>query len=53
MNPTQTRGTVDSIWTSSIVPTLQQYIRIPNQSPLYDPDWHRNGHMHRAVALAR
>jgi acetylornithine deacetylase/succinyl-diaminopimelate desuccinylase-like protein len=53
MNPTQTRGTVDSIWTSSIVPTLQQYIRIPNQSPLYDPEWHRNGHMHRAVALAR
>ncbi|MEA2329177.1 MAG: hypothetical protein QOE68_4136, partial [Thermoanaerobaculia bacterium] len=53
MNPTQTRGIVDSIWASSIVPTLEQYIRIPNQSPLFDPDWFRNGHMHRAVALAR
>ncbi len=41
------------MWEQSIVPTLQQYIRIPNQSPLFDPEWHRNGHMHRAVALAR
>jgi acetylornithine deacetylase/succinyl-diaminopimelate desuccinylase-like protein len=38
---------------SSIVPTLEQYIRIPNQSPLFDPDWKRNGHMNQAVALAR
>ena len=53
MNADQTRGTVDSIWTSSIVPALQQYITIPNQSPLFDPDWKRNGHMDRAVALAR
>jgi acetylornithine deacetylase/succinyl-diaminopimelate desuccinylase-like protein len=53
MNADQTRNLVDETWTSSIVPTLQQYIRIPNQSPLFDPDWKRNGHMDRAVALAR
>ena len=53
MNADQTRALVDETWTSSIVPTLEQYIRIPNQSPLFDPDWKRNGHMHRAVALAR
>jgi acetylornithine deacetylase/succinyl-diaminopimelate desuccinylase-like protein len=53
MNPDQTRGSVETIWDSSIVPTLKQYIRIPNQSPLFDPEWQRNGHMHRAVALAR
>ena len=53
MNADQTRQLVDETWTSSIVPTLEQYIRIPNQSPLFDPDWKRNGHMHRAVALAR
>ncbi len=53
MNADQTRQLVDQTWTSSIVPTLEQYIRIPNQSPLFDPDWKRNGHMHRAVALAR
>jgi len=53
MNADQTRHLVDETWSSSIVPTLEQYIRIPNQSPLFDPDWKRNGHMHRAVALAR
>ena len=53
MNADQIRGIVDSTWSSSIVPALEQYIRIPNQSPLFDPDWKRNGHMHRAVALAR
>jgi acetylornithine deacetylase/succinyl-diaminopimelate desuccinylase-like protein len=53
MNAEQTRSLVDENWTSSIVPTLHQYIQIPNQSPLFDPEWRRNGHMHRAVALAR
>ena len=53
MNADQTRAFVDETWSSSIVPTLEQYIRIPNQSPLFDPDWKRNGHMDRAVALAR
>jgi acetylornithine deacetylase/succinyl-diaminopimelate desuccinylase-like protein len=53
MNADQTKRLVDETWSSSIVPTLEQYIRIPNQSPLFDPDWKRNGHMHKAVALAR
>jgi acetylornithine deacetylase/succinyl-diaminopimelate desuccinylase-like protein len=53
MNADQNRSVVDAHWTSSIVPTLEQYIRIPNQSPLFDPEWKRNGHMHQAVALAR
>jgi len=53
MNADQTRHLVDETWSSSIVPTLEEYIRIPNQSPLFDPDWKRNGHMHKAVALAR
>jgi acetylornithine deacetylase/succinyl-diaminopimelate desuccinylase-like protein len=53
MNADQTKSLVDETWSSSIVPTLEQYIRIPNQSPLFDPDWKRNGHMHKAVALAR
>ncbi|HEX2122898.1 MAG TPA: M20 family metallopeptidase [Thermoanaerobaculia bacterium] len=53
MNADQTRSSIDETWSSSIVPTLHEYIRIPNQSPLFDPDWRRNGHMHQAVALAR
>lgn len=53
MNPEQTRSLVSERWDSTILPTLQDYIRIPNQSPLFDPNWRANGHMHRAVALAR
>jgi acetylornithine deacetylase/succinyl-diaminopimelate desuccinylase-like protein len=53
MNADRNRTLVDETWNSSIVPTLEQYIRIPNQSPLFDPDWKRNGHMNKAVALAR
>ena len=51
MDADQNRTLVEDTW-SSIVPTLEQYIRIPNQSPLFDPEWKRNGHMNRAVALA-
>lgn len=53
MTADQNRSLIDDHWTSSIVPALEQYIRIPNQSPLFDPEWRRNGHMHQAVALAR
>lgn len=53
MSADQIRRRVDETWNSSVVPALEQYIRIPNQSPLFDPEWKKNGHMHRAVALAR
>lgn len=41
---------VDDRW-AEIVPVLQDYIRIPNKSPVFDPDWEANGHMERAVGL--
>ena len=53
MTADATRSLASRIWDSSIVPTIQEYIRIPNQSPLFDPEWKRNGHMHKAVELAR
>ena len=53
MESAQITSTLEGLWDESIVPTLQKYIRIPNQSPLFDPDWRRNGHMHQAVALAK
>jgi acetylornithine deacetylase/succinyl-diaminopimelate desuccinylase-like protein len=40
-------------WDTSIVPALCDYIRIPNQSPAFDPDWEAHGHMRRAVSLLR
>jgi acetylornithine deacetylase/succinyl-diaminopimelate desuccinylase-like protein len=42
---------VDGVWERSIVPTLCDYVRIPNKSPLFDPEWEQHGHMERAVEL--
>jgi acetylornithine deacetylase/succinyl-diaminopimelate desuccinylase-like protein len=44
---------VDVTWDEEIVPALADYIRIPNISPEYDPDWAEAGHMDRAVELVR
>src|SRR5262245_35644011 len=41
----------ERIWEAEIIPTLCDYIRIPNRSPLFDPAWRENGHMERAVSL--
>jgi acetylornithine deacetylase/succinyl-diaminopimelate desuccinylase-like protein len=38
-------------WRDSVVPCLEEYIRIPNKSPLFAPDWEREGHMARAAEL--
>lgn len=42
---------IDPIWESSIIPTLKEYIHIPNKSPAFDPRWEANGFMQRAVDL--
>src|SRR5262249_1772855 len=42
---------VDQVWGDAIVPTLVDYIRIPNKSPAFDPDWAAHGHMEAAVAM--
>ena len=39
MSASGIRSDVEHVWDDSIVPTLEDYIRIPNQSPLFDPDW--------------
>ena len=45
------RETIDRCWDDEIVPTLVEYIRIPNKSPAFDPDWAVHGHMDAAAAL--
>ena len=40
----------DQVWEDSIVPELVEYIKIPNKSPHFDPQWAEHGHMERAVA---
>src|SRR3569833_1503637 len=42
---------IDTLWDADIVPTLERYIRIPNKSPAFDPDWEKNGHMEAAVDM--
>ena len=42
---------ISGTWADDIVPALRRYIEIPNQSPAFDPDWRRAGHMDRAVDL--
>ena len=42
---------VDEQFAESIVPTLVEYIKIPNKSAMFDPDWKKNGHVDRAVEL--
>lgn len=41
---------VENNW-PSIEETLKDYIRIPNQSPLFDPEWASNGLIDRCVTL--
>jgi len=42
---------VEERFATSIVPTLQKYIAIPNKSPAFDAQWKQAGHMARAVEL--
>ncbi len=51
MDTTKTAEFVNATWESSIVPQLCEYIRIPNKSPLFDPDWEDHGYMEQAVQM--
>mgnify|MGYP003340579112 CR=1 FL=1 len=42
---------VSQLWDDAVVPSLIDYIRIPNKSPAFDPDWVAHGHMDAAVKL--
>ena len=49
MDNKQTENFVNGLWDDEIIPQLEDYIRIPNKSPHYDPDWGQHGHMEKAV----
>lgn len=53
MNTDAARRQIDQQWDTDIIPTLERYIEIPNQSPDYDPEWRTNGLLQQAVELAR
>ncbi len=39
----------EDIWQSSIIGELTEYIKVPNKSPAFDPDWQANGFMEAVV----
>jgi acetylornithine deacetylase/succinyl-diaminopimelate desuccinylase-like protein len=45
------RKFVDQCWGDEVIPTLVEYIKIPNKSPSFDPDWATHGYMDEAVEL--
>src|SRR5579872_245774 len=51
MNIQENKRFINELWDTSIIPTLQEYIRIPNKSPLFDANWKASGHMDKAVSL--
>ena len=51
MDRSKASDSIATLWDSEIVPTLSDYIRIPNKSPAFDPAWEANGHMDRAVEM--
>jgi len=38
-------------WDNSVIPAISEYIRIPNKSPHFDPEWESGGHMEKAVQM--
>ncbi len=42
---------VEGFWDDQILPSITDYIRIPNKSPAFDPKWVEHGYMEDAVKL--
>jgi acetylornithine deacetylase/succinyl-diaminopimelate desuccinylase-like protein len=51
MDTAKLKAFVGKQWDDAVIPTLIEYIKIPNKSPAFDPDWEKNGHMAKAVKL--
>jgi acetylornithine deacetylase/succinyl-diaminopimelate desuccinylase-like protein len=49
MDQTAAKAFIDRLWDDEVIPELTRYIRIPNKSPAYDPDWQAHGYMDAAV----
>ena len=51
LDPAALRSHVERVWDDTILPNLIEYVRIPNKSPHYDPEWAEHGYMDQAVKL--
>ena len=52
MNSEKLSQYVNIFWDEHILPALVDYIKIPNKSPAFDPDWEKHGHMDQVLDLA-
>lgn len=50
INNEQIWQSTEKFWEEQIVESLSEYIRIPNKSPMFDPNWKSNGYMDEAIA---
>jgi len=51
-SPQNIESFVNEYWDREIVPTIVDYIKIPNKSPVFDREWESKGHMEDALQLA-
>jgi acetylornithine deacetylase/succinyl-diaminopimelate desuccinylase-like protein len=51
MDIARVRASVDKQWQTSIIERLSAYVRIPNKSVMFDPEWERHGYMDQAANL--
>jgi acetylornithine deacetylase/succinyl-diaminopimelate desuccinylase-like protein len=51
MNLSEILASVDRQWQGSIIERLTAYVRIPNKSPMFDPEWEKHGYMEQAATL--
>ncbi|MDX1515718.1 MAG: M20 family metallopeptidase [Woeseiaceae bacterium] len=51
MDAKKTETFVNKAWDASIIPQLCDYIKVPNKSPHFDPDWEQHGYMDKAVRM--
>src|SRR5215472_13090053 len=51
MDIKQLTSAITKTWDESIVARLTEYVRIPNKSPHFDPQWEPHGHMEKAMQL--
>src|SRR6266576_3466005 len=51
MDASKLKSFVETLLDDAVVPSLTEYIRIPNKSPAFDKDWAAHGYMDAAVKL--
>jgi acetylornithine deacetylase/succinyl-diaminopimelate desuccinylase-like protein len=51
MDTNKLKNFCETQWDESVLPSITDYIRIPNKSPAFDPKWAEHGYMEKAVTL--